>query len=60
MDEGKFWKDLVDFEYRAKNPNILCCRDVGASNFWQGVMWAAQVGKMGYRWKVRDGTTIRF
>jgi hypothetical protein len=43
------WKELIDYKYRTKNPNILFCRDVGASNFWQGVMWAARVAKMGYR-----------
>jgi hypothetical protein len=59
-DEGKIWKELVDHKYRTKNPNVLCCMDVGASNFWQGVMCAARVVRMGYRWKVGDGTKIKF
>jgi hypothetical protein len=54
------WKELIDYKYRTKNPNILFCSDVGASNFWQGVMWAARVAKMGYRWKVGNGSKIRF
>jgi hypothetical protein len=47
MDEGKIWKALVDFKYNTSNPNILSYRDVGASIFWQRVMWAARVAKMG-------------
>jgi hypothetical protein len=30
------------------------------SNFWKGVMWAAKVARMGYRWKVGDGSKVRF
>jgi hypothetical protein len=59
-DEGKLWKALVDFKYNTINPNILSCRDVGASNFWQCVMWAARVAKLGYRWKVGNGVKIKF
>jgi hypothetical protein len=47
--DGKIWKALIDFKYNTNNPNILSCREVGASNFWQGVMWAARVAKLGYR-----------
>jgi hypothetical protein len=31
-----------------------------ASNFWKGVLWAANVARMGYRWKVRNECRIRF
>jgi hypothetical protein len=35
--------------YKACNPNILACNDVGTSNFWMGVMWATQAARMGYK-----------
>jgi hypothetical protein len=50
----------VDFKYKTNKSNVLHCKDLGASNFWKGVMWIANVIKMGYRWKVRDGSKIRF
>jgi hypothetical protein len=53
-NKEKIWKMLVDFKYKTCNPNVLACRDVGASNFWKGVMWAAQAVRMGYKWKVGD------
>jgi hypothetical protein len=55
-DQDKIWRMLVDFKYNTKNPNILCCRDLCASNFWNGVLWAAKAARIGYRWKVGDGT----
>jgi hypothetical protein len=54
-DKDKIWKQLVDFKYKAESPNILCCKDSGASNFWQGVMWATKAVRLGYRWNVGDG-----
>jgi hypothetical protein len=33
LDDGKIWKQLIDYKYKTENPNILCCKDVGASNF---------------------------
>jgi hypothetical protein len=33
VDKDKIWKQLVDFKYRTSKPNILCCKDVGASSF---------------------------
>jgi hypothetical protein len=60
LDDGKIWKQLIDYKYKIENPNILCCKDVGASNFWKGVLWSANVAKMGYRWKVGDGKRVRF
>jgi hypothetical protein len=60
VDKNKIWRHLVDFKYKTNNPNVLHCKDLGASNFWKGVMWAASVVKMGYRWKVRDGSKVRF
>jgi hypothetical protein len=51
---------LVDFKYRTSNPNILICNDVGGSNFWKQVMWAARTTKFGFRWKVENKTKVRF
>jgi hypothetical protein len=51
---------LADFNYKMNKPNVLNCKDIGASNFWKGVMWVANVAKIGYRWKVGDGSKIRF
>jgi hypothetical protein len=59
-DNDKIWKQLIDFKYRTASPNFLMCNDVGASNFWKGVMWAAQVARMGFRWKVGRGDKVRF
>jgi hypothetical protein len=54
------WKSLVDAKYDTHNPNIFCSSTSGISQFWKGVMWAAESVKFGYRWKVGDGTKIRF
>jgi hypothetical protein len=51
---------LINFKYRTDSPNILTCPDVGGSNFWKGIMWAARVARMGYKWRVGDGSKIRF
>jgi hypothetical protein len=60
QDKEKIWKLLVDFKYNTSNPNIFTCRSSGVSNFWSGVLWAANVARMGYRWQVGDGVSIRF
>jgi hypothetical protein len=49
VDKEKILKLLVDFKYKTCNSNILACNDVGASNFWKGVMWVAQVARMSYK-----------
>jgi hypothetical protein len=48
-EKEKIWRQLVDFKYRTTHPNILCCNDIGASDFWKGVIWTAQAVKLGYR-----------
>jgi hypothetical protein len=60
VDKGKIWKQLIDFKYKNNKPNVLNCNDIGASSFWKGVMWAARVAKLGYRWKVDNGSKVRF
>jgi hypothetical protein len=59
-DSDKTWRQLIDFKYKTSSPNILTCRDAWASSFWHGAMWAAEVAKMGYRWRVEKGDKIRF
>lgn len=59
-DEGKIWRTIVDNKYINKSPNIFACKPQNPSRFWQGVMWAAQALKFGYRWVVGDGAKIRF
>lgn len=60
MDGDKLWRHIIDSKYNTSNPNIFCSNTTGASQFFKGVMWAAQAAKMGYRWKVGNGTKIRF
>jgi hypothetical protein len=36
LDDGKLWKNLVDFKYNNRDTNVFTCRDTGASNFWKG------------------------
>jgi hypothetical protein len=55
LDGNKIWKQLIDFKYKTDRPNFLLCNNIGASNFCKGVMWAAQVATMGFRWKVGKG-----
>jgi hypothetical protein len=59
-DKEKIWKMLIDFKYRTDSPNILTCSNAGGgSNFWKGVIWTARVARMGYKWRVGDGSKIR-
>jgi hypothetical protein len=60
LDDGKLWKNMIDFKYNTRVTNVFTCRDIGASNFWKGVLWAARVVKMGYKWNVGDGSRVRF
>ena len=58
--KGSLWRKVVDSKYNTRNPNILCCQDTHPSTFWKGVMWAAKSVKMGYRWKVGNGRSVKF
>jgi len=60
LNSNAIWVRILDSKYRTKNPNILCCPDVGASPFWKGVLWAAQAAHMGVKWIVGNGRKIRF
>lgn len=60
QDEGKLWRQVIDYKYNTEKPNILACVDRESSVFWKGVMWDLKVAKMGYRWKVGNGKRIKF
>lgn len=60
MDDNKIWKQIVDFKYNTRDPNILTCPSENRSPFWKGVIWACQAAKMGYMWKIRKGSKVRF
>jgi hypothetical protein len=59
-DNGKLWKEVIDFKYNTSKPNIFYTKDNKASQFFKSFMWAAKAAKMGYRWKVGDGRKIKF
>jgi hypothetical protein len=59
-DEGKLWKQLIDFKYRTDNPNVFYTKDSNASQFLKGLLWAERAAKMGFRWKVGNGRKIKF
>ena len=58
VDDNKFWKKLVDHKYRTKEPNIFRSNTQGASNFFKGVIWAANAAKVGYVWKIGNGRRL--
>jgi hypothetical protein len=60
LNSNAIWAQILDSKYRTKNPNILCCSDVGASPFWKGVLWLAQAAHMDVKWIVGNGRKVRF
>lgn len=60
LDKDKLWRQLIDYKYHIDRPRILCSRDVGASQFFKGVMWVAEAARLGYRSKIGDGRKVRF
>jgi hypothetical protein len=51
---------LIDFKYNTRSPNLFTYRESGVSNFWRGVLWVAEVAKIGYRCKLATGNRIKF
>ena len=60
LTDTKLWKALLDFKYNTSKPNIFCCKDTGASQFFKGFMWATKAAKIGFRWKIGDGKKVKF
>jgi hypothetical protein len=58
--ESKLWREIMDCKYQNSSPNLFCCNGRGSSPFWKGVLWSAQIAKMGYRWKIGNGENIKF
>jgi hypothetical protein len=58
--EGSLWRKVVDAKYETKSPNILCSQDTHPPVFWKGVMWASQTVKIGYRWQIGDGNSVKY
>lgn len=46
QDKRKLWRELTDHNYNTSKPNIFLSKTEGASNFFKGFMWAAQVARM--------------
>ena len=59
-DGGKLWKEVIDFKYNTRNPNLFDSKSVGASEFFKGVICAAQAAKMGFRWQIGNGKLVKF
>ena len=60
LGENKLWRKVIESKYNNRNRNILCCQNAHPSTFWKGVMWAMKAVKLGYKWNVGNGKTIRF
>jgi hypothetical protein len=60
QDKDKLWRELIDFKYNTNNPNLFSCSANGSTNFWSGVLLAAHVAKMGYRWRLGNDRNVRF
>jgi hypothetical protein len=59
-DDGKLWKDLIDFKYNTSKPNIFFARDTNSSQFFKGFVWAAKAASMGFKWKIGNGNKVKF
>ena len=46
--KGKIWKNIVESKYSLQSNNIFSCSTSGVSPFCKGVLWAAQVAKVGF------------
>jgi hypothetical protein len=60
IDEGKLWHNIIKNKYVRNALNIFYLPHSQPSTFWKGAMFAAKALKFGYRWRVGDGTKIRF
>jgi hypothetical protein len=60
LDGDKLWRQFLDFKYKTDMPNIFYSSTIGASKFFKGMMRAASVAKMGYRWHLGNGRKCKF
>jgi len=60
LSDHVIWKKIIDHKYNIAKPNIFCCPEVGVSPFWKGDLWVSKAARLGARWKVGDGKSIRF
>lgn len=60
LNDNVLWRKIVDFKYITNEPNLFCCREIGSSSFWKGVLWACKAAQMGYSWRIGNGQQIRF
>ena len=60
LDGDKMWRQFLDFKYNTDRPNIFYSSSSGASEFFKGLMRAAAVAKMGYRWHIGNGKKCKF
>ncbi|PNT69834.1 hypothetical protein BRADI_2g01182v3 [Brachypodium distachyon] len=60
LDDLKIWKQVIQYKYDADDPSIFALPEVQTSPFWKGVLWARRAAKMGYRWQVGNGKTVKF
>jgi hypothetical protein len=60
LDDHKLWKEIIQYKYRTQHPNLFACKEVNASPFWKGVLWAFTAAKFGYQWLVGNGQNIKF
>jgi hypothetical protein len=58
-DEGKLWWNIVRNKY-CRHENIFYSERRYASQFWRGVILAAQAVKLGYRWVLGNGKRVHF
>ncbi|WVZ50554.1 hypothetical protein U9M48_001796 [Paspalum notatum var. saurae] len=58
--EDKLWRELLDFKYKTKHPNILAVKDLGGSQFFKSFVYAVKAARMGFRWKIGDGKRVKF
>lgn len=60
LDKDKMWRQMIDHKYNTQNPNIFCSNTSGSSNFFNVMMSAALVAKMGYKWRIGNGKKVKF
>ncbi|KAJ1272904.1 hypothetical protein BS78_06G238600 [Paspalum vaginatum] len=55
--EGKLWREILDFKYNTKNPNIFSSKDNGAFQFFKSFILAIQFWELYILINEKSGTT---